>query len=169
MRRRRSSSAARGTVGTVKGRIAVESCAAVAAADVWTATTDVMAAVRNITHPKAKVVFMKPPVVRASPTLAISRRQEGEATQGKSPDRLSAAIGCDPMEYSVKSQLYDESEEFSARDVNARGPPRLFHERPDKRRDFVCFGIEREMSGIEHVHFGVRHVLSIAFRLAGIE
>jgi hypothetical protein len=73
------------------------------------------------------------------------------------------------MEYSVKSQLYDESKEFSARDGNARGPPRLFHERPDKRRDFVCFGIEREMSGIEYVHFRLRHVFPIAFGFAGIE
>src|SRR5437667_427949 len=45
-------------IGTVKGRIAVESCAAAAATDVWTATTDVMAAAKNITDPKPKIVFM---------------------------------------------------------------------------------------------------------------
>ena len=43
---------------TVKGRIAVESCAGVAAAGVWTATADVIAAARNITDPNATVVFM---------------------------------------------------------------------------------------------------------------
>jgi len=45
----------------------------------------------------------------------------------------------------------------------------FFHESPNKFRDFVCFGIEREMSGIEHVHFRLRHVFAITFRFAGIE
>src|SRR5436853_2759188 len=100
MRRRSSSTAAWGAIGTVKGRIAVESCAAVAvaAADVWTATTDVMAAAKNITDPKAKVVFMKPPVVRAGPSFAVSRRKAGQTTRVELSDRLGARTICDPTE-----------------------------------------------------------------------
>lgn len=45
----------------------------------------------------------------------------------------------------------------------------LLNERPNECRDFVCFRVEREMSGIEHVHLGRGHVFAIAFRLAGIE
>ena len=45
----------------------------------------------------------------------------------------------------------------------------FFHESPNKFRDFVCFGIEREMSGIKHVHFSLRHVFAISRRLAWTE
>jgi hypothetical protein len=38
--------------------------------------------VTTVTNAKnAEVIFMKPPVVRAHPTLAISRRKAGEATR----------------------------------------------------------------------------------------
>src|SRR5207302_6778605 len=96
MRRRRSSSAACGTIGTVKGRIAVESCAAVAAADVWTATTDVMAATRNITDPKAKEVFMKPPVVRTDLRSRFPGGKRVRQLGASLPNGLGARTVCDP-------------------------------------------------------------------------
>ena len=53
--------------------------------------------------------------------------------------------------------------------MNPWAASRLFHKCPNERRDFVCFGIEREMSRVEDVDFCVRQILAIAFRLAGIE
>ncbi len=44
-----------------------------------------------------------------------------------------------------------------------------FHELTHKRRNLVCFGIEREMPRIEKVYFRLRHVVAIALRLPGTE
>jgi hypothetical protein len=47
---------------------------------------------------------------------------------------------------------------------------RLFlrlHERTDERRNFLCLRIEREVADIEHVKFGIRDVLAVAFRRCG--
>ena len=53
--------------------------------------------------------------------------------------------------------------------MKVRDAPRLFHECLNEHRDFVCLGIEREMSSIEDVDLGFRHIFAIAFGLAGIE
>jgi len=45
----------------------------------------------------------------------------------------------------------------------------LFYEGPDELRNVIRCGIEREMTGIENVDFGLRHVLPVTFRLTGIE
>jgi hypothetical protein len=43
------------------------------------------------------------------------------------------------------------------------------HELTYQCRNFIGFGIKREVSCVEHVHLGVRYVLAVAFRLANIE
>ena len=47
--------------------------------------------------------------------------------------------------------------------------PRLLHEVPNKLRDLIGGGIEREMAGIENVYFSLRHILAIAFRFTEVE
>jgi hypothetical protein len=41
--------------------------------------------------------------------------------------------------------------------------PLLHHERPDELRNLTCGGIERKMTAIEDVHFGLRRVAMIRF------
>src|SRR5260370_3621862 len=45
----------------------------------------------------------------------------------------------------------------------------LLHEAPDKLRNLICCGIEREMAGIEDVDFALRNVFALAFRFAAIQ
>src|SRR5881392_2413967 len=45
----------------------------------------------------------------------------------------------------------------------------LLHNVPDQRGNFICSRIEREMARIENVDFGLRHILTVAFRFAGVE
>src|ERR1044071_6802409 len=58
-RRRRSSSALLGTVGTVNGRIAAESCAAAAAIEDWTKVNKVIAAAPSNADAEADAVFIE--------------------------------------------------------------------------------------------------------------
>ena len=44
-----------------------------------------------------------------------------------------------------------------------------FHELTYQRRNLICFGIEREVSRVEHVNVGIGYVLAVTFRLAQIE
>jgi hypothetical protein len=43
------------------------------------------------------------------------------------------------------------------------------HELTYKRRNLICFGIEREMSRVEYMHLGARDIYAVSFRLAEIE
>jgi hypothetical protein len=45
----------------------------------------------------------------------------------------------------------------------------LLHEASDELRDFICGRIQCEMTGIENMNLGLRHILAIAFRFAEIE
>jgi len=40
----------------------------------------------------------------------------------------------------------------------------LLHEAPDKFRNLIRCGIDREMTRIEDVNFGLRYILAIGFR-----
>ena len=44
-----------------------------------------------------------------------------------------------------------------------------FHELTDERRNFISLRIQREVAGVEHVNFGIRDILAVAFRLSEIE
>ncbi len=43
------------------------------------------------------------------------------------------------------------------------------HEVRDEQRNLIRRGIEREMPAIHDVHFGLRHIAAIGFRLRGVE
>src|SRR5216683_3964147 len=43
------------------------------------------------------------------------------------------------------------------------------HELTHKRRNLICFGIEREVSSVENVNLSVRYVPAIGFRLRNVE
>ena len=44
-----------------------------------------------------------------------------------------------------------------------------FHETADEIRDLIRLRIEREVTGIQYVHFCIRHIFAIALRLARIK
>ena len=45
----------------------------------------------------------------------------------------------------------------------------LLHELTHQRRNLIRFGIEREVSRVEHVHLCFRHIFAVALRLAGFD
>ena len=51
----------------------------------------------------------------------------------------------------------------------ASGPRVLSHEGADELRDLIRRCVEREVARIEAMHFGLWHLLAVAFRLAEVE
>jgi hypothetical protein len=47
--------------------------------------------------------------------------------------------------------------------------PPLLDEAPDELRDLIRCGIEREMTRIEDMEFGLRHVAAIGFRFRKLD
>src|SRR5208282_4115535 len=47
--------------------------------------------------------------------------------------------------------------------------PRLLHEAPDELRNLIRSGVEREMSAVDDMDFGLRHVAAVGLWLRGVE
>src|SRR5580658_10852458 len=59
---------------------------------------------------------------------------------------------------------------FRGKEIGDRhGREPLLHEISNELRNLIGGGIEREMPSIDDVHFGLRHVAAIGFRLRWIE